>query len=229
MTRGVQEDQASQVRELGGISLQRNQLEKRITSSFLDSQAAWQGCGSTQNKWKVKSWALLAMVMAVATLTGILFWIRWETDISPGRASEGNSYEENGEPSDCNASLNPVEERRKTGREERVGGKSLRGTVLRRVWPGWWGTAWSRVACGKSLGSLGNGSPREPTLGQRLGAAHTVWAQHGLSGGSGETVRPSVNRPGDGFSQSPQLAVSLLATKQGRELMRHYWDGACRG
>lgn len=50
MTRGVQEDQASQVRELGGISLQRNQLEKRITSSFLDSQAAWQGCGGTQNK-----------------------------------------------------------------------------------------------------------------------------------------------------------------------------------
>ena len=56
MTRGAR-DQASQVRELGGISLQGNPLEKRITSSFLDSEAAWRGCGSTQNKWKAKSWA----------------------------------------------------------------------------------------------------------------------------------------------------------------------------
>ena len=143
------------------------------------------------------------MVMAVATLTGILFWIRWETDISPGRASEGNAYEENGEPSDCNASLNPVEEGRKTGREERVGGKNLRGTVLRRVWPGWWGTAWSRISCGKSLGSLRNGSPREPALGQCLGAAHTMWAQHRLSGGSREMVMPSVNRPVVAFHSRP--------------------------
>lgn len=37
---------------------------------------------------------------------------------------------------DCNASLNPVEEGRQAGREERLGGKSLGGTVLRRVWPG---------------------------------------------------------------------------------------------
>lgn len=76
MTRGAQEDQASQVRELGGISLRRNQLEKRITSSFLDSQAAWQSSALTRTNEKLKSGALLAMVMAVtSTLTGVLFWI----------------------------------------------------------------------------------------------------------------------------------------------------------
>lgn len=228
MTRGAQEDQASQVRELGGISLRRNQLEKRITSSFLDSQAAWQGCGSTQNKWKVKSGALLPMVMAVATLAGILFWIYWETDISPGRASEGYAYEENGEPSDCNASLNPEEEGRQGGRKDWVG----------RISGAWfWG------GFGQADGVL---LEAELPVGRALDLSEkghqgnlpsvNVWEQPTQCGLSTDSVvdlerrwRPSVNRPGGGFSQSPQLAVSLLAPKQGRELMRNHWDGACRG
>ena len=76
-----------------------------------------------------------------------------------------------GAPSDCNASLTPVEEGRKEGgrdggREgggkESLGGKSLGGTALRRVWPGWWGLLEAELPVGRVLDLLEMGLGGNP-------------------------------------------------------------------